>query len=71
MNNAVPYPILTDKGAIVAARYKQVKKFFMLGTPSVFLVEKTGRIAYAHYATSLLEEPANQEPLAALGQLAA
>ena len=70
-DHAVPYPILSDKGAVAAAQYMQVKKFFVLGTPSVFLVDKTGRIAYAHYASSLLAEPGNQEPLAVLGQLAA
>ena len=68
--HALPYLILTGKGAVVGARYLQLKKYFLLGTSSVFLVEKTGRIAYAHYASSLLEEPGNQEPLVVLGQLA-
>jgi peroxiredoxin len=65
-SNVIPYPILRDKGSKVAAQYFQIKKFFMAGTPTVCLVNKTGHIAYAHYATSLVEEPDNQEPLAVL-----
>jgi peroxiredoxin len=64
--NDIPYPILSDKGSLVAAQYFQVKKFFLAGTPTVILVNKTGHISYTHYATSLVEEPDNQEPLAVL-----
>jgi peroxiredoxin len=67
--NAIPYPILTDKGSQVAARYFQIKKFLLAGTPSVFLVDRLGKIRYAHYATSLIAEPDNQEPLAVLAGL--
>jgi peroxiredoxin len=63
-----PYPILTDKGAKVAGHYLQTKQFFSLGTPSVFLVDKTGRIRYAHYARLMIEEPDNEEPLAVLNR---
>ena len=61
-----PYPILSDKGSKVAAQYFQIKQFFLVGTPTVFLVDKTGTIRYVHYATSLIEEPDNKEPLAVL-----
>jgi len=64
--NKPPYPILSDKGSKVAAQYFQVKKFFVAGTPTVFLVNKKGRVLYAHYATSIIEEPDNKEPLAVL-----
>ena len=67
---ATPYPILSDKGAAVARQYLQVKKFFALGTPSVFLVDRAGRIRYAHYASSMIEEPDNRESLAVLEGLA-
>lgn len=60
------YPILIDKGAKTAGQYLQVKQFFSLGTPSVFLVDTTGHIRYAHYAKSMIEEPDNEEPLAVL-----
>jgi len=64
--NKPPYPILSDKGSKVAAQYFQVKKFFLVGTPTVFLVNKKGRVLYAHYATSIIEEPDNKESLAVL-----
>ncbi len=60
-----------DKGCRVAAQYMQLKKFFALGTPTVFVVDRNGTIRYAHYATSLAEEPDSAEPLALLTQLAA
>ncbi len=64
--NKPPYTILSDKGSKVAAQYFQVKKFFLVGTPTVFLVNKKGRVLYAHYATSIIEEPDNKESLAVL-----
>ncbi len=66
-----PYPILSDKGSAVAGQYLQVKRFFALGTPCVFLVDRGGRIRYAHYASSLTAEPDNREPLAVLAAMAA
>ena len=64
--NKPPYPILSDKGSKVAAQYFQVKHFFLVGTPTVFLVNKKGQVLYAHYASSIIEEPDNKEPLAVL-----
>jgi peroxiredoxin len=64
-----PYPILTDKGSIVAGQYFQVKKFFAFGTPTVFLVDQTGKIIYNLYANSLIAEPDNNEPLNLLSAL--
>jgi peroxiredoxin len=52
-HNPMPYPILTDKGSQVAAQYFQVKRFFVIGTPTVFVVNQQGKIAYAHYANSV------------------
>ena len=68
--HSTPYRILTDKGSQVAGQYAQVKQFFALGTPTVFLVDQNGKIAYAYYAKSVLEEPANEAPLAVLTTLA-
>jgi peroxiredoxin len=64
-----PYPILSDKGSIVADQYFQVKKFLLIGTPSVFIVQKGGKIAYTHYADSLIAKPGLAEPLAILSQI--
>ena len=66
-----PYLVLSDKGSKVAAQYFQVKQFFLAGTPTVLLVDRSGRILYTHYASSLMEEPENEEPLAILRQLGA
>jgi peroxiredoxin len=67
--NPTPYPILRDKGAGVAGQYLQIKQFFSLGTPCVFLVDRTGRLIYTHYATSMIEEPDDREPLTILTHL--
>lgn len=64
-----PYRILYDKRSRVAAQYFQEKKFFALGNPTVFLVNREGRIIYTHYANSLLEEPDNNLPLEILQEL--
>jgi len=37
-----------------------------LDVPSVFLVDREGKIAYVHYAETLISEPDNREPLAVL-----
>jgi peroxiredoxin len=67
--NPMPYAILTDKRAEVAGQYLQVRQFFSLGTPCVFLVDRTGHIRYAHYASSMISEPDNRESLAVLKDL--
>lgn len=66
---AIPYPILTDKSSCVGELYFQVKHFFKLGVPSVFLVDQSGQILYVHYAHSLISEPDNREPLAVLNAM--
>jgi peroxiredoxin len=68
--SGTPYPVLSDKGSKAAGQYFQTKHFFALGTPTVFVVDKQGIIRYAYYAKSLLEEPATEEPLAVLAELA-
>ena len=68
--SGTPYPVLSDKGSKVAGQYFQTKHFFALGTPTVFVVDRQGIIRYTHYATSLIEEPGTEEPLAVLAELA-
>ena len=67
--NNTPYLILSDKGLKVAAQYFQVKKFFSVGTPTVFLVSPKGEILYTYYGKSVREEPKNDEPFAVLQKL--
>ncbi len=64
------YSVLMDSGSKVASRYLQIKKFFKMGTPTVFLVDQAGVIRYTHYAASMTDEPDNREPLAVLANLA-
>ena len=67
--NNTPYPVLSDKGSKVAGQYFQVKQFFKVGTPTVILVDTSGKIQYAHYAGSVIEEPNNDEPLRILRKM--
>ncbi len=69
--NPTPYIILTDKGSKVAEQYFQVKQFFAIGTPTVFVVNKYRRIIYTYYAKSAIEEPGTEEILALLGKITA
>jgi peroxiredoxin len=75
-SHAPPYPILSDKGALVAERYgigARKARIIDLATfkPGVFLVNQAGRLLYTNYLTSYIQEPDNQEPLAVLAGLAA
>lgn len=64
--NETSYPILTDKGGLVAAQFMQIKRFFRIGAPTMILVDQKGKVSYTHYATSLIAEPDNCEPLRVL-----
>jgi len=69
---ATPYPILSDKGSMVADKYLiETKRIVVLTAyaPSVFLVDRMGKVRYAHYASSYVAEPDNNEPLAELARL--
>lgn len=68
-NNPTPYLILTDKGSKVAEQYFQTKQFFAIGTPTMFVVDQTGKIRYAFYAKSALEEPSSADAIAILNNL--
>ena len=69
-----PYPILSDKGARVAAQYGiDTKRFLNMSafTPTVLLVDQAGLIRYTNYQTSYIQEPDNRQPLGVLAQMAA
>jgi len=72
--HATPYPILSDKGARVAAQYGiELRGAIILPVypPSVFLVDRAGKIRYVNYQSSYILEPDLREPQAVLAQLAA
>ena len=71
---APPYPVLSDKGSLVARQYRitirqapLIKVAVM--TVSTFLIDRTGVIRYAYYPKSYIEEPANEPPLAILSHI--
>ena len=75
--NKPPYPILTDKGGLVAEQYgigvrrtilPTLSCFF---TPTVLLVDRAGAVRYTNYTRSYIREPDNREPLSVLELLAA
>jgi peroxiredoxin len=69
-----PYPILSDKGARVAAQYGiDTKRFLRMSafTPTVLLLDQAGVIRYTNYQTSYIQEPDNREPMGVLARMAA
>ena len=72
-SNAIPYPILSDKGSKVTQLYqvetRGLPPLFKVFTPSVFLVDRTGHLVYRNYTATYITEPDNQEPLAVLARL--
>lgn len=71
---APPYPILSDKGSLVARQYRipirqaPLIKFAAM-TITTFLVDRAGIIRYAYYPRSYIEEPAIRPALAVLSQM--
>lgn len=67
------YTILSDKGGAVAKQYGVAPKsvaFLTAFKPAVFLVDRSGAVMYAEYASSYVAEPDNRRPLAVLDQAA-
>jgi peroxiredoxin len=70
--NNPPYPILSDKGTQVAEQYGiDTRRTVLITafTPTVILVNQTGKVCYTNYQTSYIKEPNNNEPLAVLAQM--
>jgi peroxiredoxin len=74
-NHQNPYLILSDQGGNAAEQYSVQRRRSVpltkikIFTPSVFLVDRTGKIIYANYSTSYTSEPDNTQPLAILAGL--
>jgi peroxiredoxin Q/BCP len=66
----LPFRGLPDPGHAVARQYKQEVNLLKLGRmPALLVVNKLGRIRYAHYGQSMSDIPDNQEILGLLEQL--
>ena len=60
-NENIPYTGLPDPDHRVARMYRQEVNLFKLGRlPLVCVVDKTGRIRYVHYGTSMSDIPSNE-----------
>lgn len=66
----MPMPGLSDQDHQVADRYGQEVRQLKFGRmPALFLVDKAGRLRYAHYGSSMADIPHNSDVLARLREL--
>jgi peroxiredoxin len=66
----LPFVGLPDPTLSVLQRYGQEVNLFRLGRmPAQVIVDKGGRVRYAHYGHSMRDIPPNQELLALLDEL--
>jgi peroxiredoxin Q/BCP len=71
-NEKIPYVGLPDPEHRVAALYRQQVNLFKLGRmPLMCVVDKNGRIRYAHYGASMSDIPETATLLNVIDQLAA
>lgn len=69
-NEKIPYAGLPDPNHSVARKYRQEVNIFKLGRmPLVCVVDKHGRIRYAHYGMSMSDIPPNEKLLAVIDEL--
>jgi peroxiredoxin Q/BCP len=69
-NESIPYSGLPDPEHRVASLYHQQVKLFQLGRmPLVCVVDRHGRIRYAHYGASMSDIPSNKELLRVIDEL--
>ncbi len=66
----IPFVGLPDPEHRVAVKYRQEVNLFKLGRmPLVCVVDKDGRIRYAHYGASMADIPENETLLNVIDQL--
>ena len=69
-NEKIPYVGLPDPEHRVAVKYRQEVSLFKLGRmPFVCIIDKSGRIRYAHYGASMADIPENKTLLDVIDQL--
>jgi len=69
-NEKIPYTGLPDPDHRVARKYRQEVNIFKLGRmPLVCVVDKKGRIRYAHFGGSMSDIPDNAVLLGVIDQL--
>lgn len=69
-NENISYAGLPDPDHKVARKYRQEVNIFKLGRmPLVCVVDKQGRIRYAHFGASMSDIPSNGKLLAVIDEL--
>ncbi len=69
--NKLPYLGIPDPEAKLGNLYHQQKKLMKLGLmPALFIIDKTGKIAFAHYSNGMSDIPKNDVVLKVLDTLA-
>jgi len=67
----MPFVGLADPDHKAARRYAQEVSLLKLGRmPALFVIDRGGRIRYAHYAANMADIPDNEEVLRVLDHLA-
>lgn len=68
----MPFPGCADIRSRVADLFYQEVNLFKFGRmPALFVIDRKGRIRYAHYGDAMSDIPANADVLAVIEQLAA
>lgn len=68
--NDMPFAGLADLRSRVAARYEQEVNLFKLGRmPALFVVDREGRVRFAHYGDSMRDIPPNETVFQVLDML--
>lgn len=69
-NENIPYVGLPDPEHLVAVKYRQEVNLFKFGRmPLVSVIDKDGRIRYAHYGASMSDIPENKVLLNVIDEL--
>ncbi|NLD74386.1 MAG: peroxiredoxin family protein [Chloroflexi bacterium] len=67
----MPFVGLADPTHVAAERYAQEVSLLKLGRmPALFVIDRSGQVRYAHYASSMSDIPENDEVLAVLDDVA-
>ena len=68
--NQIPFIGCADLNSRVAGRYSQEVNWLKFGRmPALFIVDRSGRVRYVHYASSMSDIPSNRSVLDALDRL--
>lgn len=68
--NAIPFIGCPDIKSKVADQFYQEVNLWKLGRlPAIFVIDRQGKVRYAHYGDSMADIPANETVLAVLDQI--